>query len=173
MIKHLRLTRCLGLYVVILYAMPGNVSHAQSANPEEERAIREVLARFYEGWNAHDVDKMVSVYAEDIDHINVFAQWHQGKVAIAEDLRALHTGQKKRPDGSVAPAGQKTYTIEKVRFIKPDIAVVHVRSLSSVGNLGTYVMTKETGEWLVVSFTNVHYELPREGASAEKKSGNE
>jgi nuclear transport factor 2 (NTF2) superfamily protein len=32
--------------------------------PEEE-AIRAVLARFYEGWNEHDADKMVSAYAED------------------------------------------------------------------------------------------------------------
>ena len=53
--------------------------------------------------------------------------------------------------------------IEKIRFIRPDVAVVHVRSLSTVGNLGTYVMTKDTGQWLVVSFTNVEYELGPKG----------
>ena len=40
----------------------------EQAQWEQEQAIREVLARFYEGWNAHDVDRMVSAYAGDIDH---------------------------------------------------------------------------------------------------------
>lgn len=59
----------------------------------------------------------------------------------------------------VAPAGTKTYSIEKIRFLKPDVAVVQVRPLSTGGNLGTYVMSKESGKWLTVSFTNVGYQL--------------
>src|SRR5688572_18370452 len=124
---------------------------AESVVPTEERAIGEVLARFYEGWNTHDVDKMVSVYSEDVDHINVYAQWNKGKPAITEAIRRFHTGRGKND--------HKTYTIEKIRFIKPDVAVVHVRSLSTVGNIGTYVMSKDSGRWLVVSFTNVEYQL--------------
>lgn len=139
-------------------------SAAQASSAEDGRLIRQVLTRFYEAWNAHDVDKMVSVYAEDVDHINVFGEWHKGKAAIAEDLRLLHGGKKTRPDGSVAPAGQKNHTVEKVRFVRPDVAVVQVRSLSSGCNLGTYVMTKASGEWLVASFTNVGCGLPRSGA---------
>lgn len=81
----------------------------------------------------------------------MFGEWHRGKAAIREDLMQLQAGSAK--------ASHKTYTIEKTRFIKPDVAVVHVRSLSTVGNLGTYGMTKESGQWLVVSFTNVGYEL--------------
>jgi hypothetical protein len=46
-------------------------SQDQISSPNEEQAIPAVLARFYEGWNTHDPDKMVSAYAEDIDHINV------------------------------------------------------------------------------------------------------
>lgn len=117
----------------------------------EKKAIEAVLARFYEGWNEHDADKMVSVYADDVDHINVFAQWHRGKSAIKEDLTRFHAGPAKN--------SRKTYTIEKIRFIKPDVAVIQVRSLSTVGNLGTYVMSKDSGDWLVVSFTNVSYDL--------------
>lgn len=126
---------------------------------EDERAIRQVLARFYDGWNAHDVEKMASVYSEDVDHINVFGEWHQGKASISEDLRLLHGNKKIRPDGTPAPAGTKNHTIEKIRFASPDVAVIQVRSLSpGGGNLGTYVMTKSSGTWLVVSFTNVGYQ---------------
>lgn len=119
-----------------------------TADPREEQAIKAVLARFYEGWNTHDADKMVSAYADDIDHINVFGEWHQGKTAIKEDIVQLHTGSGKN--------SHKDYTIEKMRFIKPDVAVVTVRSVSALGgNIGTYVLTKDTGQWLVVNFTNV------------------
>jgi uncharacterized protein (TIGR02246 family) len=159
----LRQIRCLCLCLAVMYALPTSVVSAQSANPEDEQAIRDVLTRFYEGWNTHDVDKMVSVYAEDIDHINVFAEWNKGKPAIREALKQFHAGPAKND--------RKTYIIEKMRFIKPDVAVVQVRSLSTgpgsacrgCGNLGTYVMSKESGKWLVVSFTNVGYELDPKG----------
>jgi uncharacterized protein (TIGR02246 family) len=130
-----------------------------SASIEDEKAIKDVLARFYAAWNAHDVTKMVSVYAADVDHINVYAEWSKGRPAITEALERAHSGRL-RDD-------QKTYTVEKIRFVKPDVAVVHVRSLSAVflvGNIGTYVMTKTDRNWLVVSFTNVEYKLsPAEG----------
>jgi len=129
---------------------------AQSA--EDEQAIRDQLARFYEGYNEHDADKMVSIYADDADHINVFAEWRKGKPAVREALKRLHAGPGKND--------HKTYTIEKIRFIKPDVAVIQVRSLSkpcACGNLSTFVMTKESGKWLVVSFANVEYKLDPKG----------
>ena len=122
----------------------------------EEQAIKAVLARFYGGWNAHDVDRMVSAYADDVDHINVFAEWHKGKAEISDDLRRFHAGPARN--------SRKTFTVEKIRFVRPDVAVIHVRSLSTVGNLGTYVMAKDAGEWRTVSFTNVGYELTPSGS---------
>ena len=145
------------LFLMIMLVSPTIVWAAESASSKEENAIKLVLARFYEGWNAHDVEKMISVYSEDVDHINTYARWNRGKPAIREDLRSFHSGPGKN--------SRKTYTVEKIRFIKPDVAVVQVRSLSAVGNIGTYVMTKESGEWLVVSFTNVEYALPQKQPS--------
>ena len=148
----------LALFAAALLIAPAAARGQESA---DERAIRATLARFYEGWNAHDVEKMVSAYADDVDHVNVFAEWHRGKAAIREDLRRFHAGPARN--------SHKTYTVEKIRFVGPDVAVVHVRSLSTVGNLGTYVMARQGGQWLTVSFTNVGYELdpaaPRTGAT--------
>ena len=133
------------------YAQGATSVPSPSGAAAEEEAIRAVLARFYDGWNEHDADKMVTAYADDVDHINVFGKWHQGKAAIRDDLRQHHAGPGRN--------SQKTYTVEKIRFVRPDVAVVHVRSLSAVGNLGTYVLAKQAGAWRTVSFTNVEYKL--------------
>jgi uncharacterized protein (TIGR02246 family) len=121
---------------------------SQTGSPDEEQAIRAVLARFFEGWNAHDADKMVSAYAEDIDHIDVFGEWHKGREAIRDELARLHAGPLSH--------SEKQYTVEKIRFLKPDIAVIQVSMRGTGGpNLATYVMQKQTGGWLTVSFANV------------------
>lgn len=132
----------LAMVVSALAAAPGA---RQSA---DETAVRAVLDRFYDGWNSHDIDKMVSAYADDVDHINVFGEWHKGHAEISQDLTLLHNGP--------ARPGRKVPTIEKLRFLGPSVVVAQVSSTSPAGrNLGTYVLEKRREGWLVVSFTNV------------------
>lgn len=128
---------------------------ATTQSPTDEQAIREVLKRFYDGWNVHDPEMMVSAYAEDIDHIDVFGEWHKGKADIRKDLEFMHG-----PNGP-ARTSQKKYVVEKIRIMTPEIAVAQVSSTSAAGlNLGTYVLQKQNGRWLTVSFTNVIPQTP-------------
>jgi uncharacterized protein (TIGR02246 family) len=137
------------LFLAVLLCSGAPVKpQGQISSPTEEQAIRTVLARFFEGWNTHDADKMVSAYAEDIDHIDVFGEWHKGREAMRNELARLHAGPLRN--------SQKNYTVEKIRFLKPDVAVVQVSTQGTGGpNLGTYVMEKQKAGWLTVSFTNV------------------
>src|SRR6202011_5304050 len=81
------------LFVAVLLCAGGQVRpQGQTSSPTEEGAIRAVLARFYEGWNTHDADKMVSAYAKDIDHINVFGEWQKGRATLRQELACLHAG---------------------------------------------------------------------------------
>jgi uncharacterized protein (TIGR02246 family) len=131
--------------ILVLCAASPAVAQRSSA---DESAVRTVIGRFYEGWNTHDADKMVSAYARDIDHIDVFGEWQKGRETLRAELARLHAGPLRD--------SQKTYRIEKIRFLAPTIAVAQVSSVSKNGNnLGTFVLEKQDEGWLTVSFTNV------------------
>jgi uncharacterized protein (TIGR02246 family) len=118
---------------------------------QEEQALRGTLQVFFDGWNTHDVDKMVSVYADDIDHINVFGVWHKGKSDIRDDVARLH---------AAGLGAHKEFSIEKIRMLRPDVAVVIVKAISKTCNLGTYVLAKDQEKWRIVSFENVVCDQP-------------
>ena len=144
----LRVWLCvLSLLAVILSVVSPRALHSNSSSSEAEN-VEAVIGRFFEGWNAHDANKMVSAYAADIDHIDVFGEWHKGREVLREELARLHAGPLRN--------SQKTFKVEKIRFIGPDVAVAQVSSNSMNGpNLGTFVLQKQKEGWLTVSFTNV------------------
>ncbi len=125
---------------------------------EDENLINQVLTRFGEEWNRHDMSTCTRLFTEDADFIDVFGNWFKGRAEIETALSARHAGVFKHSQLS-----KKECTI---RFLKPDIAFAHavweltgarspqgVQQPSSL-RLMIYVMIKESAGWAIATCQN-------------------
>jgi uncharacterized protein (TIGR02246 family) len=132
---------------------------AQSnGNGEDETAIRSVIVDMTAGFNNHDPVAASRMYSEDADFTNVAGRQAKGAAEIEKFLAA---GFKTR----LKAATQETKDVT-VRFVRPDVAIVHVTNqisgfLAADGStvpphneLSLRVFQKENGAWLVVAFHN-------------------
>jgi uncharacterized protein (TIGR02246 family) len=158
--------------LLIAFALAPTLARAQGGTTADEKAIRDVEARWEAAWNRHDVAAMASTYAPDSDAINLAGEWFKGRDAFERSLEELHSGKAK---GSVWQT-EATH----VRFLRPEIAIVHVcvnsrgdrnpngRAMAPRRVILTRVEMKRDGKWLIVASqaTNI---VPR--ATAESTGG--
>lgn len=144
---------------------------AQKDSSADEKAIREIEARWEAAWNRHDVAAMAGVYAKDSDAINLAGEWFQGRDAFQKSLEELHSGKTQ------TSVWQTERT--EIKFLSPAIALVHVYA-NSHGDRNpdgspmaprrvilSRVEVKRGGKWLIVSSqaTNI---VPRASAQATR-----
>jgi len=145
-----------GIVSVLASATQG---FAQSiGSSEDETAIRSVVVDMTNGFNNHDPVAASRMYSEDADFTNVAGRQAKGEAEIEKFLAA---GFKTR----LKAATQETKDVT-IRFILPDVAIVHVTNqisgfLAADGStepphneLSLRVFQKENGVWRVVAFHN-------------------
>ncbi|WP_284742003.1 SgcJ/EcaC family oxidoreductase [Amycolatopsis sp. RTGN1] len=131
-----------------------------------EADVRAVLGRLTEAWNSADAAAYGRLFTEDADYVTFFGLNFPGREAIESSHRALFEGPLK---GSKL-TGQLGASA-KVRFVRPDVAVVVVGGGSSVSGADTadegrestvsFVLVQEDGEWLITAFQNTRVSDPR------------
>ncbi len=162
----IRLSLIAFAFVVVVAAFaPAAV--AQSGSAADEKAIRDIEARWEAAWNRHDVAGMAATCAPDADAINLAGEWFQGRDAFQKSLEELHSG---KTQGSIWQT-ERT----EIKFLTPKIAIVHVYA-NSHGDRNpdgspmparrvilTRVDVKRGGKWLIVASqaTNI---VPRASA---------
>jgi uncharacterized protein (TIGR02246 family) len=136
------------------------IAFAESAQAQqqanEERAIWELNAAVEAGWNKHDAAAMDQSFVEDCDLVNVFGEWISGHDKLVKIHTALFAGPLRD--------SYQRMNVEKVRFVRPDVAVVHVRHHNTdrdgkvlagdEGAMGTVVFAKEQGKWWIIAAQN-------------------
>jgi uncharacterized protein (TIGR02246 family) len=127
---------------------------------EGEGAVQKVIADFWTAWNQHDAKALVRDFSDDHQHINVFAgfcHWIQRQGVFADqpaDLIQMVYARAHRSDGVFGQSQVKNATLEKLRFLRPDVVVAIVETTWHDNNRSrsTWVLSKEAGRWLVRSF---------------------
>jgi uncharacterized protein (TIGR02246 family) len=132
-------------------------SNAQSDTKDLE-AIRQIERDWQTAWNRHDMKALTALVAEDVDFVTVAGLWLKGRKEFEDQHTAIHAMRFKE--------SVRTTTDVQVKFLKPDVAIVHVSGvikgekapdgtpLPPRQGIFTRVVTKEGGKWLIKASQN-------------------
>ncbi len=137
------------------------VSDNQTRQEQDVTAIHELIRRVQDGWNAGDGNAFATPFAEDADYVPVHGMHVKGRAAIGEGHQHIFD--------TIYKASINTFTVEDVRFIRPDVAIAHAHhhlklqqpvkwpsgeTVRGGQARSTWVLTKDEGEWRVAAFQN-------------------
>lgn len=148
------------LYLVIcLVALLGGTALAQSPSTraKDEAAIRAVVVELSEAWTTADAERWGRQFTSDVDYMAVNAVFHKGREANVKAHQALFTGRFKDTKAK--------YEVQSIRFLRNDIAVVHVKASMVPKNeefrekhlVPVMIFTKEKSQWLISVFQNLSF----------------
>ena len=91
--------------------------NAPSPAPEmDEHGVRAAIARAQRAWNTADATAFAACMADDVDVVGLLGERYHGRDVV--ELGHKHIFETIYRDSKV------TYTIEQLRFLRPDVAVV-------------------------------------------------
>lgn len=147
------------------------LTNARAQTAADETAVRNVITTFNEAFNAHDAKAFAAVFAEDADFTNWRGMSAHGRAKIEAFHVPVLTVMYKN--------GVQKVVDSTVRFVRPDVAVVDVRSEVTGGVtpdgkaspllkfLLNWTVTKESsGQWLIKVMHNAR--LPEMEAINQK-----
>lgn len=130
---------------------------------QEEAAIRQAFTDRISAQNRDD-PAFAGYFAEDADFVNVAGARWRGRGEIAKNLGAFNQAN----DGSVWTIG-----IESIRFVRPDVAIVHARwqtpsrrtatgrELGASQGITTQVFVKDDSRWYLSALHNTLIPAPQ------------
>ena len=126
-----------------------------SINPSDRAAVEAIVATLETAWNAGDGSGFAAPFSHNADFVTIRAEHLRGREAIAGGhaaiFRTIYAGSKNH------------YTVESVRLLRPDVALVHVHAVLDApsGPLAgrhsarfSLVLTREAGGWQIASLHN-------------------
>ena len=126
----------------------------QVVRAEDETAIKKIVVTLENGWNAGNGKAFAAPFAEDADYVIVNGIRIKGRTAIAEGHQGIFD--------TIYENSRLALAVESLRFLREDVAVVHVRSNLKLKDeamreghaRSTWVMTRDKGAWSIAAFHN-------------------
>ena len=147
------------LALIVFALLSFGVLTASAQTPQnsstDEATLRQIVQQLQDGWNAHDGKAFAAPFATDADYVVVNGMKIKGREEIEKGHTQIFTTFYKD--------SHNVGTVKSVRFLRPDVAVVHVEwNLEwSMGGekkkntaMNTIIMTKDGGKWSIAAFHN-------------------
>lgn len=144
--------------VLVMSSVPGM---AQTPAGSDEAAIRAVVQQVQDGWNTHDAKAFSAPFAADADYVVINGMLARGRAEIEQGHAGIFS--------TIYKDSKNAATVKSVRFLRPDVAVVHIEwnldyQMGGQARKGramnTMVMTKEAGKWSIAVFQNTSMDAP-------------
>lgn len=125
---------------------------------DNNHSIYELVRLLEDAWNGSNSQRFASVFAEDADFITVLGKHYNGRESIDAGHRAIFD--------TIYKGSHNRYTIEGVRFIRPDVVVVFVSAnleladSRAISARPTMLLIKENGKWQVAVLQNTVVAAP-------------
>jgi uncharacterized protein (TIGR02246 family) len=137
---------------VALFALV-HPAFAQNDHAADEAVIRENVKQMVAGWNTKSGALFATPFAEDADYVVINGNHIKGRVEIEQGHQRIFD--------TVYKDTTLTLEVRQIRFLRPDVAVVHVNGHrdgpakdQTQGAIMTMVMTKEKQGWKIAAFQN-------------------
>jgi uncharacterized protein (TIGR02246 family) len=92
------------------------VDKGSAGSPEDEAAIRQIVAGFSSGWNNHDAHEMCASLADDVQWVSWRGDVSHSRKQVEEDHSMLFAGLYKN--------SHRTDNVKAIRFLALDLASV-------------------------------------------------
>ena len=121
----------------------------------DERALHQLVYQLEAAWNAGDGTGFAEAFAEEADFIHILGGYYSGRAAIEAGHRMIF--------GTIYKGSTVRYSVEKIRFVRPDVAIVSARQYLQFYEDGAarelqarplMVLEKKDGLWEIVTLQN-------------------
>ncbi|HEX3869130.1 MAG TPA: SgcJ/EcaC family oxidoreductase [Pirellulales bacterium] len=121
----------------------------------EERALHGLVYQLEAAWNAADGPAFAAAFTDDADFIHILGGYYTGRAAIETGHRMIL--------GTIYKGSTVHYSVEKIRFVRPDVALIFVRQHLEFFENGepreldarpTVIAEKIDGQWKIVAMQN-------------------
>lgn len=150
------------LLPAIVVAILGVSAPGVGAQATDESAIRALVKQYEEARNRGDATVLAALFVTDADQLVSSGEWRKGRDAVVKGSLA-----------SSASGGQRAFTVEAVRLLVPDVAIVDSRyEIASADGTArrmwaTWLLTKTAGGWRIAAIRNM---LPAPPAPAKVRT---
>ena len=144
---------------------------AGSAPAADEAAIKQVVAGFNNGWNAHDAHAMCMSLADDVQWVNWRGEALQSRKEVEDEHARLFAGLYKDT--------HRTDTVKTIRNLAPDlVSVDNYWTMTGAkkrdgsdwpyrAGYVNYLMAKRDGRWVIIVSHTADFNAKAPGSASQ------